>query len=61
MKLGDAVSTVATPVAEALGLDCVDEFGQLKPESNCARRRDSLNKFGDKIYDFMWPDTTKKE
>lgn len=61
MKLGDLVSTVATPIAGALEMDCVDEFGQLKPESKCAKRIDKLNNFGDKAWDFLWPTTNKKE
>lgn len=61
MKLGDAISTVATPIAGALGMDCVGEQGELKPESNCAKRRDNLNKLGDEVYDFLWPNTTREE
>jgi len=61
MKLGDAISTVATPIAGALGMDCVDDQGQLKPESKCGQRKDSINKFGDAVYDFLWPNTTREE
>ncbi len=44
MKLGDAISTVATPIARALKLDCIDpETNQLRPESGCAKMRDNLN------------------
>ncbi len=44
MKLGDAISTVATPIARALKMPCVDpETGQLRPESGCAKMRSNLN------------------
>jgi hypothetical protein len=43
--LGDAISLVATPIARALGLPCIDPATQdLKPESPCGQRRESLNK-----------------
>lgn len=42
--LGDAVSAIATPIAKALGMDCVNkETGQLRPESKCAKRKAALN------------------
>ncbi len=44
MKTGDAIATVATPIARALGLPCIDpETKQLRPESGCAKMRDNLN------------------
>ncbi len=44
MKLGDAIATVATPIARALKMDCVDpETRQLRPESGCAKMRANLN------------------
>ena len=61
MKLGDAISAVATPIAGALGLDCVDEQGNLKPESKCAQRRNKLNNLGDEVWDFLWPNTTRED
>lgn len=61
MKLGDAISMFATPIAGTLGSSCVNDQGQLKPESPCAKRRDKLNEFGDEVFDFLWPNTTKKE
>lgn len=43
--LGDAIASVATPIARALKMDCIDKgTGGLKPESGCAKRRDALNK-----------------
>lgn len=43
--LGDLIGAVATPVAAALGLPCVDpETKQLRPESPCAKRKAALNK-----------------
>lgn len=43
--LGDAFASIATPIARLLGMDCVDKtIGELKPESECAKRRAKLNK-----------------
>lgn len=43
--LGDLISSVATPIARALNLDCIDKAtGQLKPDSGCAKRRELANK-----------------
>lgn len=48
--LGDAVGAVATPIARALGLPCVDRgTGQLRPESPCAKRKAGLNRFGQRV------------
>jgi hypothetical protein len=42
--LGDLVGKIATPIAAALGLPCVDPATrQLRPESPCARRKAALN------------------
>jgi hypothetical protein len=42
--LGDAVAAVATPIAKALGLPCVNKAtGQLRPDSKCAKRKGALN------------------
>ncbi len=44
MKLGDAISTVATPIARALKMPCIDpETNQLRPESGCSKMRNNLN------------------
>jgi hypothetical protein len=44
LRLGDAVHAVALPVARALNMPCVDpETKQLRPESNCAKRRKKWN------------------
>ena len=43
-QLGDMVAQVATPIARALGLDCIDKQTlQLKAESPCAKRKRLLN------------------
>ena len=42
--LGDLIEKIARPIAKLLGIPCHDKKGQLKPESNCAKRRDKLNK-----------------
>lgn len=42
--IGDLVELAAKPFAKAIGMDCLDEQGKLKPESGCAKRRDAFNK-----------------
>ena len=42
--LGDRIEQLAKPLAKLLDLPCLDKENQLKPESDCARRRDALNK-----------------
>lgn len=45
LGLGDAVAAVATPIARALGLPCIDPATrQLRPESGCAQRKAALNR-----------------
>jgi hypothetical protein len=45
LGLGDMVAKIATPIAKALNMDCIDKAtGQLKPESPCAQRKAALNK-----------------
>ena len=56
MRLGNAIASMATPIAIGLGLPCIDPaINQLRPESGCARRRNALNDFSDMIYDRFWP------
>lgn len=44
--LGDLVAAVATPIARALRLPCIDPVTkQLRPESGCAQRQAALNRF----------------
>ncbi len=44
LKLGDSIASVATPIARALNLPCIDpETNQLRPESGCAKMRVNLN------------------
>ncbi len=54
MKTGDAIASVATPIARALKLPCIDpSTNQLRPESGCEKMRDNLNNgvtFTDAIY-----------
>jgi len=53
---GDAVSSWATPVARALGMDCIDPYTrQVRPDSGCGQRIDALNQFGQAMYDSFWP------
>lgn len=49
--LGDMVERVAKPIAKALKMNCLDpdKQYQLRPESPCAKRRDKLNKLGEKV------------
>lgn len=43
--LGDVIAKVATPVARALKLDCIDPVTkQLKPDSGCSKRKEGINK-----------------
>ena len=43
--LGDLVAAVATPLARALRLPCIDPATQqLRPESGCAKRKAALNR-----------------
>jgi hypothetical protein len=42
---GDAVAAIATPIARALHMPCIDPAtGQLRPDSDCQKRKTSLNK-----------------
>ena len=54
MKVGDAISKVATPIARALNMPCIGPItNQLRPESGCAKMRNNLNNgmtFTDAIY-----------
>src|SRR5215813_9744901 len=53
-KLGDAVASIATPIARALNLPCVDPLtGQLNPESECAKRKAAMNRFSESVYDIF--------
>lgn len=43
--LGDLVAAVATPIARALHLPCIDPATkQLRPDSGCAQRKAALNR-----------------
>ena len=43
-QFGDLVAAVATPIARALKLDCIEPATQqLKTESPCAKRKAALN------------------
>ena len=45
LGLGDAVASIATPLARALHMDCIDPAtGQLKPDSGCQKRKTRWNK-----------------
>ncbi len=44
MKTGNAIASVATPIARTLGMGCIDpETKELRPESNCAKMRQDFN------------------
>jgi len=44
MRTGDAIASVATPIARALKMPCIDpDTNQLRPESGCAKMRDNHN------------------
>ena len=42
--LGDYVEKLVKPIARALRLKCLDDQGNLKPDSGCAQRRMWLNR-----------------
>lgn len=43
--MGDLVAAVATPIARALQLPCIDPATRdLRPESACAKRKEKLNR-----------------
>ena len=45
LGLGDAIASIATPIARALHLPCIDPAtNQLRPESPCAKKKARLNK-----------------
>lgn len=46
---GDRLERLVHPVAVALRLPCLDERQRLRPESPCGKRRDALNRLGEKI------------
>jgi hypothetical protein len=48
--LGDWVERMAKPVAKLLKLPCLDENGNLKADSGCAKRRKGLNNVGRTVY-----------
>lgn len=62
LNIGDAVALVATPVARGLGMDCIDPTTQqLRPDSNCAKRKAALNQLGERIHEFfVLPEQRKK-
>lgn len=41
--LGDVIHAVAAPIGRALGMDCFEKNGELKPASPCGQRRASWN------------------
>ncbi len=62
MQLGDKISSVATPIARALNLDCIDPAtNDLRPESPCAQRRNVLNQFSESVYDWLFQPKQKGE
>jgi hypothetical protein len=62
MKLGDAVSSIATPIARAMHKPCIDPAtNDLRPDSPCAKRKEWLNTLSDKMYDVLWPKTSNPE
>ncbi len=44
MGLGDAIEILAKPLAKLLHLPCLDKTGTLIAGSDCANRRDALNR-----------------
>ncbi len=53
-RLGDRIAAVATPIARAVGADCIDpKTNDLRPESPCAKAKERLNQ-GDSFVDVFW-------
>lgn len=66
MKTGDVIAKVATPIARALNLGCIDPATQqLRPESTCNKVRVDLNegRYADAFYDrfFRKAEETKQQ
>jgi len=64
IKIGTAISQVATPFARVMHLDCIDpKTNDLKPDSPCAKVRDNLDagNWRSAIYDFIWRKKTTTE
>lgn len=68
LKIGSAISKIATPIAGVFGADCYDPVTRdLRPESPCAKARDRLDsarnvrEFTNAIYDRFWSKNTKEE
>lgn len=56
LGLGDAIAAVATPIARALNLSCIDPATkQLRPKSPCAKRKAALNQAVPMIVPFQRP------
>jgi hypothetical protein len=54
MRLGDSVARVATPIARALHMPCIDPAtNMLRPESGCGRRQQFLNNVSDSVFEFF--------
>ncbi len=50
LGLGDAIASVATPIARILKLPCIDPAtNELRPDSPCAKKKAILNKAIPKI------------
>ena len=68
MKVGTAISKVATPIAAALRMDCVDPVTrQLRPGTPCAQARDALDRavtprdYGNALFDRFFRKTKTME
>ena len=54
MKLGDAISSVATPIARAIGAPCIDPATkQLLEDSPCNKAKNRLNA-GEPLFSVLW-------
>ena len=64
-NLGDKIASVATPIARALGLPCIDpETNDLRPDSPCAKAKANLNagmNLADAFYDAYFKPPKPKE
>ena len=51
--LGDRVERAVKPLARSLRLDCLDQNGNLKPESGCGKRKARLNAAHERLEDWL--------
>jgi len=62
IKPSKIISSVATPIARTLSLDCIDpETNELRPDSNCTKRGDRIDRWTESIYNYFVHPENRKE